>query len=72
MWRCSIGLGGEDAPFEKSFDLAKLFGYNGAELLLMWSDLKRESSRGTSFAFSITDRVVDYLGKKLPDRVFGR
>ena len=70
--RRSISLGGEDAPFEKSFDLAKLFGDNGAEFLLMWSDFKCGVYEETPFAFAITDRVIEYLGKKPLDRVFGR
>ena len=55
MWHCSIGLGGEDAPFEKRFDLAKLFGDNCAELALMWSNLERGVYEEAPFAFSIAD-----------------
>jgi hypothetical protein len=38
--RRSIGLRTENASFEECFDLAKLLGDHGTELLLMRSDLQ--------------------------------
>ena len=70
--RRSIGLRTENASFEECFDLTKLFGDNCAKLSLMWSNLKRGVYEETSFALSITDRVVDYLGKELLDGFFRR
>ena len=63
-------LAHENAPFEKCFDLAKLFGDHGAEFLLMRSDLQCRINEKTPSAFSIADRVVDYLGKEPVDRFF--
>jgi hypothetical protein len=70
--RCSISLRGKNASFEECFDLAKLFGDHGTEFPLMWSHLKRGVYEETPFAFSIIDRMVDYLGKELLDGLFRR
>ncbi len=68
----TVGLRTENAPFEKCFDIAELFGDHGAELALMRRDLKRGIDEETAFAFSIIDRVVDYLGKEPMDCFLGR
>src|SRR5258708_22479833 len=71
-WRRSIGSRGENASFEKCFDLAKLFGDPSTKLALMRRDLERRIYEEASFTLSIIDRVVDYLGKEAADRLFGR
>ena len=71
-WRRSIGLRAKNAPFEKCFDLGKLFGDHSTELALMRRDLKRGIYEETAFALSIIDRVVDDLGKEPMDCLLGR
>ena len=71
-WRRSIALRGEDTPFEKCFDLGELFGNHGAELALMRCDFQRRIDKETTFALSILDRVIDYLGKEPMNGLLGR